>query len=224
MKLYKFRSLGDGLSLCRASKILETGQFWCSRFWELNDPMEGVYSFKADDGVPIGEVFSGKARYVICSFSGPDALKNPVMWGYYANGFKGMAIEIEVSAEKIEVVEYLKDVHQWSTKDGPATNVSDRVMKILTTKLSRWKHEQEFRFIDEGDPGAKRIGRITKVYFGNPYGNTVNQNDVSAKSKELCAFCAYRSDLQELAKKNGIGCNFVTVADGKVRAPGLGAG
>jgi|GEM_PF-5983772 hypothetical protein len=45
MKLYKFRPLGSCLDLERAQEILAQGKFWCSPFWELNDPMEGVYRY-----------------------------------------------------------------------------------------------------------------------------------------------------------------------------------
>ncbi|TWT41013.1 hypothetical protein RAS1_37040 [Phycisphaerae bacterium RAS1] len=217
MKLYKFRPLGDDLSFCRAKEILRTGQFWCSRFWELNDPMEGVYSFPAADKVRIEDLFSNKARRVICSFSGPEAFSNPVIWGYYANGFKGMAIEIEMSADEVQKIKkmtYAKDVAEWSKTDG-----ANRVTKILTTKLSRWKHEDEYRYLcNSVEPVEKRIGRITTVHFGDPYGMTVNRCQIIEKSTELRAFLAYRSELQSLAKSKDIACSFVTVSVGKVTA------
>lgn len=215
MKLYKFRMLGDELSFCRAKEILRTSQFWCSRFWELNDPMEGVYSFTAAGEAPIEEVFSSKARRVICSFSGRKAFSNPVMWGYYANGFKGMAIEVEVSADEVQKINrmtYAKNVADWSKTVG-----ADPVTKILTTKLSRWKHEDEYRFLcDSVEPVAKPIGKITAVHFGHPYGNTINDYQIREKSKEMRVFLAYRLELQSLAESMDIACSFVTVSNGKV--------
>ena len=44
MKLYKFRPLGSCLDLERAGDSCP-GQILCSPFWELNDPMEGVYRY-----------------------------------------------------------------------------------------------------------------------------------------------------------------------------------
>ena len=44
MKVYKFRKLTNESDLDRLKGILETGNFWCSNFWDLNDPMEGVFS------------------------------------------------------------------------------------------------------------------------------------------------------------------------------------
>ena len=215
MKLYKFRPLGDELSLCRAKQILETGEFWCSRFWELNDPMEGVFSVNKRDQDVIGGVFSGKKKFVICSFSGQEAFSNPVMWGYYANGFKGIAIEIEVSADEVQKIKkmtYADDVAEWSKTDG-----SDRVTKILTTKLSRWKHEHEYRFFcDSVEPVAKPIGKITTVHFGDPYGTIANREDIINESEELRKFDSFRSKLESLTKSKKIPYHRVNVVDGKV--------
>ncbi|MCI0366457.1 MAG: hypothetical protein L0219_21550 [Phycisphaerales bacterium] len=223
MKLYKFRPLGNDLSFCRAKEILRTGQFWCSQFWELNDPMEGVYSFTADDGVPVEDVFSDKARHVICSFSGKKAFSNPLMWGYYANGFKGLAIEIEVSADnvkKIEQMNYVKDVSEWSEL-GALGAIDERVKKILTTKLDRWKHEDEFRFLCESvKPAPKHIGEITGVYFGNPHAKTVNRQSIMDRSQELRMFMSHRCELKTMANAP---CYFVTMSHGKLKSEPAGA-
>ena len=42
MKLYKFRSLGSEADYDRIIGIIENG-FWCSKFSDLNDVMEGVF-------------------------------------------------------------------------------------------------------------------------------------------------------------------------------------
>lgn len=218
MKLYKFRPLGDDLSFCRAKEILRTGEFWCSRFWELNDPMEGVFLFNAVDGVDVREVFSGKERYVICSFSGEEAFSNPAIWGYYANAFKGVAIEIEVPDNKIKEMNYVKDVDHWREMEESLTP-DERVKKILTTKLDQWERENEFRFLrGSEEPAAKQIGEIKAVHFGDPYGNTVNALDIVNNSQGLRRFISQRTALQALAKAKGIRCGFVTVSKGKVES------
>lgn len=229
MKLYKFRPLGDDLSFCRAKEILRTGEFWCSRFWELNDPMEGVYSFSAADRVNAGDVFSEKARYVICSFSGEEAFSNPAIWGYYANAFKGVAIEIEIEIE-IEVpdngitkMNYVKDVDHRREMEESLT-AADPVKKILTTKLDRWKHEKEFRFLCKtGEPGPKLIGEIKAVHFGDPYRKIENQNIILDRSQGLRTFRTQRSTLQALAEAQDIPWSFMTVSEGKVESEPAGA-
>lgn len=60
--------------------------------------MEGGYSYltTAENEIATPDVFTEKNAYRICSFSGEKALSNPAIWGYCANGFKGVAIEVEV--------------------------------------------------------------------------------------------------------------------------------
>lgn len=212
MKLVKFRMLGDSQSYCRAKTILQTGEFWCSKFWELNDPMEGVYVFSDCCRNIIHEVFSDKARRVICSFSGPEAFKDPTMWGYYANGFKGIAIELDVPDDMVRKMTYVPSVPN-------CESMHEFVFaeKILTTKLDRWEHEDEYRFLGYSDKTcSKRIGRITAVHFGNPYGTTINYAHVKERSKELRTFDANRSTLKSLAECMGIACGLVSVSAGIV--------
>ncbi len=100
MKVYKFRSLGDEVSFDRVKTTLSTGKFWCSPFWDMNDPMEGVYATLSNIDA-VAQIFEAKSRQRICSFSSARALRNPLMWGYYSSGFKGVAIEVDVTAPRL---------------------------------------------------------------------------------------------------------------------------
>ena len=114
MILYKFRSLSSALDLDRAKQILETGHFWCSKFSELNDPMEGAFTILSDAVISdeFKSVYKEKSRYKICSFSGQRGFENPAMWGYYANGFRGICIRVEVEDEsKIAEIKYEDEIH-----------------------------------------------------------------------------------------------------------------
>ena len=110
IKLYKFRSLRTCEDLQRLKEILDTGKFWCSKFSEMNDAMEGVY-YATHENI-IEQIYNEKNRYKICSFSGKLAFENPCMWGYYAGGFQGVAIEIEIDSSGIYKVDYEKDLKQ----------------------------------------------------------------------------------------------------------------
>ena len=101
MKLYKFRPLANDRDRDYLKEILETRKFHCSKFQDLNDPMEGIY-YAADRANIIDLIFKAKARYKICSFSNEEAFSKPIMWGYYANGFRGVAVEIEVSEKEVK--------------------------------------------------------------------------------------------------------------------------
>ncbi len=196
MKIYKFRALNKK-NYAKVKDIINKG-FYCSKFSELNDPMEGVFEF-AETEKSANSLFDEKQEYKICCFSGINGLKNPLLWGYYANGFRGIAIEVEIYPEN------LKKIHQVSYKskciciDETLTTVD-----ILTRKSIIWKHEDEFRFIAKLGLGVNhyKVGEITKVYFGNPYENVVNRNDLYEKSDSLKEYEEQKEELKtELEKK-----------------------
>lgn len=215
MKLYKFRSLGSCQDLIKARMILETGEFWCSRFWELNDPMEGVYCSTNTDKHSTSALYDEKSRRAICSFSGENAFGNPLMWGYYANGFRGIAIEIKVNCEasKITEINYTDEI----SKIGNDDDKSISVKHILTTKLNCWSHENEYRYIDNDNKGPRKIGNITAVYFGNPYDNTDNAKDVQSRPRLREYLCLVET-LKKTAQHNNIEWKEVIVDKGSVRA------
>lgn len=205
MRVYKFRGLGNCQSFERASQILLTGKFWCSRFFDLNDPMEGVYS--TGDQFVINNLFSDKNKYKLCSFTGEEGLKNPLMWGQYANGFKGIAIEVEVSKDEMSVVNYHDSVQRIDDCHG------DRVKFILTNKLSPWKHENEYRLLkeeklEEKSDNLQKIGEIKGVYFGAPYKNVENYDQIRL-NPSLKEYYHYRDLLVGIAKLKNLDCNEV---------------
>ena len=216
MKLYKFRSLATCQDLERAQDILETGKFWCSRFWELNDPMEGVYRVCAcgHSEQAIRDLYTEKVRKHLCSFSGRSAFESPMMWGYYANGFKGVAIEIDAddNDQTIRRVKYEKDVP--NIEQGCSNE--DAVEQIMTTKLDCWKHEGEHRYLAKGDPGAHKIGTIKAIYFGAPYTTTVNAADARSRSR-VREYCRRAKRLAETAADKRIACRVVTVQKARVQ-------
>lgn len=223
MKLYKFRPLATCQDLDRAQEILGTGEFWCSKFWELNDPMEGVYGFLPGtlDGDFIQHLFDGKAKRVLCSFSGKEAFADPLMWGYYANGFKGIAIEVDAADANPSVLP-VKYVEQPTTiLDGSRNDAA--VMRVLTSKLKLWEHEQEFRYVAEGDSGPRECGQIRAVYFGNPYSTTINV-EMAQGQKHLREYLQRAESLRRLADDNDYDCCDVEMIEGVVKARGRAVG
>ena len=208
LTLFKFRSLGDDDSLRRAIQILETGEFWCSKLWDMNDPMEGVFIGErtAISASVFSRVFSEKNKCVICSFSAERAFKSPSMWGYYANGFKGIAVEIEVDKKEVHRVKYAPDVAKWITLSGRATDKT-RMKRVLTTKWRSWRIEHEYRFIAESHMNCSmRIGRVKGVHFGWPYKDVRNVDDVMANSEPLRDYVKRVRILFDTANNYGIPC------------------
>jgi hypothetical protein len=184
MKIYKFRSLTNCNSLERVLEILETGKFWCARFWEMNDPMEGIYRIdKCMNYLKIEQTFKEKSNTLICSFSGEDALKQPLMWGYYCDGFKGIALEVEVPDVVVKQVTYTPKIARPST-----SVISELVNTILTSKLSYWEHEKEYRFLTDGDSHKQPIGTITSVILGRSYPKGLDNPDVDDRHAQIMDF------------------------------------
>lgn len=204
MILYKFRPLSNSQDLGRAKQILETGHFWCSKFSELNDPMEGAFTILSEAGVDseIGSVYGEKSKYKICSFSRKGGFERPPMWGYYANGFRGVAIEVNVEDDgKIKKVEYegkTKFIERIRNSDGSIDQMT--IDRILTTKLKSWKHEEEYRFLRTSENNLHKVGKITAIYFGDPYYNFRNQPDILGGSESLREYTSLKKQLEIIAR------------------------
>lgn len=219
MRLYKFRSLGDETSLEWACSILRTGEFRCSRFWDMNDPMEGIFRF--EPGIPAGvldELFWEKNHRVLCSFSADRAFKLPTMWGYYANGFKGIAIEIEVDPSHVQKVRYSPNVAKYVSSGGRAKRET-MLKRILTTKLASWKSEDEYRFIAEADGNCfKQIGEIKAVHFGWPHRDVINRRVIAENSDSLAGYQDRLPRLLKVARNKGFACHEVKTVGNKVQS------
>lgn len=212
-KIYRFRSLLNKTDFYRLKQIIETGYFWCSNFWELNDPMEGVFS--TNNSNIIKDIFFIKEDYKICSFSGKDGFKNPAMWGYYAGGFKGVAIEIETDI--IDDNGFCSE-HGGVKKIKPDNDLPNEsnIEDILLNKDENWGHEDEFRFLIKSDNNFHKIGRITKIYFGNPYGNIENKDQVKEKSKSFAEYEKFKKEIKDIATNKKIKYKDVKVEKGEV--------
>lgn len=209
IRLIKFRPLvDDSKDFVRAKKIIENGEFYCSKLWNLNDPMEGIY--KTLNASYMNEVFDNKNRYVICSFSSKEALNNPLLWGYYTYGYKGIAIEIEYNEKIINDIdnEEIGDyciVKVNYVDDNVEINDNNSVPKVISSKLKCWKQEDEYRYLRRSEKERPfEIGEIKKVYFGNPYGNTVNKNQITDASRKLKCYNKCKKNLEEVCKNKGI--------------------
>ncbi len=209
IKLYKFRPLANEQDFDRLKRILETGEFWCSQFLKLNDPMEGVFYGQKED---VGVIYNEKNKYKICSFSDKEAFENPAMWGYYANGFKGMAIKIDVNKSNVNIIDYEDEIP--SLKDLPVDN---KIVKILTTKSTPWKKEGEYRFLKKSETNFHKVGKITGVYFGNPYGDVTNRREIEIKSNSLSEYIKFKEKLIKFAKVKGIKVYHVKIEGCKVK-------
>lgn len=217
MKLYKFRSLSEKGSLKRVTTIIKTGEFWCSPLWDQNDPMEAVYIDWRESEKDLPDLFEEKNKYQICSFSSEEALVNPLMWGYYADGFKGVAIEIDATVGGDDGAREVDYVPESPGVDGG----ENEICKVLTTKLEAWTHEKEYRFLHERGRGPRKFGKITAVYFGSPYGFVMNREQVSDASAAIKKYDRRKERLLKISRSmkyklfsaHATGCGSVSIKE-----------
>ncbi|MDY6859218.1 MAG: DUF2971 domain-containing protein [Pseudomonadota bacterium] len=113
------------------------------------------------------QVLEEMNKYRICSLS--SIKDSPLMWAYYAQGFEGVAIEVEIMKQVslIEDVAY-NDGHDLADYD-PDGDFSMLARRFLLTKNKAWRHEKEVRIIKEADEGRtfhQLQERPTSVYMG----------------------------------------------------------
>jgi hypothetical protein len=180
MKLYKYRSLAN---LEWALDILLKEKLHCAPYDQLNDPCEGLFLSVAHIGSIAG--FSmmpgrgyGYGHHIvkspkslselpipggtrICSLSA--SLSDVRLWSHYADGHKGIAIEIDfegIESQPLEV-EYVNQLKEIDNALSTGTETTE----ILRVKTNHWAFEKEFRIISKEEFIAV-TGKISGVYFG----------------------------------------------------------
>ena len=190
----------------RANEILETRKFWCSKFIDMNDPMEGTFYARDDD--VIDKIYNKKKAFSICSFSAYEALLKPTMWGYYAGGFKGIAIEVESCS--VEKMSYVNRVPSHIDDD------SLDAKSMLLSKFNQWREEDEFRFFTIGESGLYDVGLITAIYFGYPFADFRNCKKIYEDNEIFRCYIESRRRLLESAQRKAITCFKVCIRDGGI--------
>jgi len=193
-RLIKFRPLAKEDDFDRAKEIIETGKFWCSKLWNLNDSMEGGYKISSEDKNLISPMFEDKNKTVICSFSRPKTLNDPLLWGYYANGYKGIAIEIDCSNQS--------GIHKVYCNEDKI-HYENGLFEIITHKEKCWGHEEEYRYINSklDEERLCTIGVIKKVHFGFPYKRFENLEQITNNSKTLREYDYWKNELKLICDK-----------------------
>lgn len=175
MILYKYRSLAN---LEYVLDIILNQRLYCSTYPELNDPFEGIFETTLHQQHTYNKVedfFDGKIDQIkICSLSSD--LNDVRLWSYYADGHKGVVIEIDLSGiEKILYeVYYSEKLPRGVSPQEPCILVQGwtKPHDVLSQKTNHWKFESEYRIIDESKCLLEGKyfdikGRIKAIYLGN---------------------------------------------------------
>jgi hypothetical protein len=164
MKLYKFRQYGSDEDRNRVHRIINTGEFYLADRKRLNDPMEGFFEYYSEEdrqySQRVKDFLLAKRDLRICSFS--NTYHPILLWSHYADGHKGIAIEITLNSKHYQDLYRIKYVKKIPFIDFKKDNQNP--ISVLRTKIKFWRYEREFRYIDFQD--GVRLGEITGIYFG----------------------------------------------------------
>jgi hypothetical protein len=216
-KFYKFRSLGDETSLHRVKEMLQTGKIYCSKYWELNDPMEGVYRSLEQPSQFAADLRCEKINTLIGCLSSKKALTEPLMWGHYANGFKGVAVEFTHSNQKagVDGAFQFEKMDYVAKPKGVKSSDPNAVVEIFTSKLSSWVYESEWRILMENGHGRSVwFGKISRVYVGRVYPKTTADSNCP---QSLRAYYHRRECLIAKAEQMEIPVSEAWIKGGKVK-------
>lgn len=178
MLIYKYKSLSP---LEHVLDVIVNERLFCAEYSELNDPFEGQFqatyyitkSFGAgllsarDKRIrmrrpkAIKELDLNTQHTRVCSLSMTST--DVRMWSLYANGHKGIAIEIDFSGieENAKEVVYSTGLAEFGTSLLGGATPED----VLTRKTNHWEYEKEYRIIWK-EPYFPITGRIRRVIVG----------------------------------------------------------
>ena len=160
MKLYKYRNFNDLRFLL---DIFLNNRLYAAEYTEMNDPMEGHYLVKPGViNTRTKELIKDEKDTVrIVSLSADS--DNQLMWAHYADGHKGLAIEVEIIDEYSELKEVkyqgLSELTHLAERDPLET-----AKHILSHKHEFWEYENEFRALNRHRKFVSVV--VTKVIFG----------------------------------------------------------
>lgn len=147
---YKFRSPEQ---IEFTLDILFNDRLYCADWSTLNDPMEGEFFYshnstdETDYSTKLDELRIEKKKIYICSLS--KTYDSHLLWAHYADGFSGMAIEVELcdDAQEIASVDYGGVFSHVNIADDFLP--SEKAKEILSSKYNEWSYEKEVRILHD---------------------------------------------------------------------------
>jgi hypothetical protein len=158
-KYYKYRSLENWQYLL---DIFLNKRLYAAPFASLNDAMEGesYYVMGQARGDVRSAIAARRQQWNICSLT--PHVRNWLMWGYYANGGRGIAIGVELGRLKRgdirRSVDY--DSQVYLMPDEAKRSLDEVATTILFRKQFEWQHEDEFRVLTRGQYIAVKIVEV----------------------------------------------------------------
>jgi hypothetical protein len=166
MKAYKFRSV-DNLHL--VVDILFNKRLYCCRADQLNDIREGDLRMGNDRGrellvIEYGDAVASHIKELrVCALT--KSFDSHLLWAHYANGYSGVAIEVEVDDADVIPVTYSNDfIYLAEVMESLSADAAAR--QALARKYNDWSYEGEVRLITTSEY-YKLTRPISRVIVGS---------------------------------------------------------
>ena len=141
-----------------------------SRFGQLNDPFELLAADLLDPrhrkAITALKSQLDATQGLVC-FSG--TWGTPLLWGHYANKHSGMALGFDIPDHFLSKIIYTSQRAN-VTFDTTAKKIVDGlnvVDKLIRTKFTDWKYEDEYRLFIELDPTTVEAGNYFVDFSDN---------------------------------------------------------
>lgn len=148
MKLYKYKSLQN---LWHVLDIVVNRRLFCAHWSELNDPLEGRYEIYLGESSSrlaekmVTRIEGAKDRYRVASLSADST--NFLLWSHYADGHKGVAIEVEIPDGHPDLIEV--NYTPFSSVFTSSGDTKEDMRHLFNGKGEEWAYENEYRVVVE---------------------------------------------------------------------------
>ena len=183
MIFYKFRSLQN---IEFVLDIIFNERLHCALYSNLNDPFEGLFHTitkptnnflsslikEIKTCKTIEDLYFEVEKSKICSLT--KSLHDVRLWSHYADGHKGIAIEIDFSENekniyKVKYVPSIQEFELGKTFLGSLA-INPLPTHVLSFKTEHWSYEDEYRII-QSENYYSISGRIKSIYTGHRISN-----------------------------------------------------
>jgi hypothetical protein len=146
MKLYKYKSLTN---LWHVLDVVLKQRLYCAHWSTLNDPLEGRYEIYLGDKSPrlqstmANRIEQARDGFRIASLSATPT--NFLLWSHYAEGHKGVAIEVDIPEDHPDLTEVVYS--PFSSVFSEKEQTQEDMRHLFNGKGEEWAYEEEYRII-----------------------------------------------------------------------------
>jgi hypothetical protein len=148
MKLYKYKSLAN---LWHVLDPVLNQRLYCAHWSSLNDPLEGryeVYLGSKSHGLEtsmVSRIEQARDGFRIASLSATPT--NFLLWSHYADGHKGVAIEVDIPDGHPDLTEVVYS--PFSSVFSEKEQTREDMRHLFNGKGEEWAYEEEYRIITD---------------------------------------------------------------------------